>query len=117
MDHWRRGHKQICKKIHRGGNAEHYHANKKFKEALAVAVEACVDGPVLYALGWGCWKMYASYDPLTAEEDVPINKAVLPEALGTLGMCMSGSGHCDEAEMVHDAISKAIDKERQRKGK
>ena len=114
-DHWRRGHKQMCKKIHRGGNAEHYHANKKFKEALAVAVEACVDGPVLYALGWGCWKMYASYDPLTAE-DVPNNKAVLPEALGTLGMCMSGSGHCDEAEMVHNAIYKAIDKERQQKG-
>ena len=73
-------------------------------------------GPVLYALGWGCWKMYASYDPLTAEEDVPINKAVLPEALGTLGMCMSGSGHCDEAEMVHNAIYKAIDKERRQKG-
>ena len=43
MDHWRRGHKQICKKIHRGGNAEHYHANKKYKEALAVAVEACAE--------------------------------------------------------------------------
>ena len=42
-DHWRRGHKQICKKIHRGGNAEQYHANKKYKEAVAVAVEACAD--------------------------------------------------------------------------
>ena len=41
MDHWRRGHKQICKKIHRGGNAEQYHADKKYKEAVAVAVEAC----------------------------------------------------------------------------
>ena len=40
-DHWRRGHKQICKRIHRGGNAEQYHANKKYKEAVAVAVEAC----------------------------------------------------------------------------
>ena len=30
-DHWRRGHKQICKKIHRGGNAEQYHADKKYK--------------------------------------------------------------------------------------
>ena len=40
-DHWRRGHKQICKKIHRGGNAEQYHADKKYKEAVAVAVEAC----------------------------------------------------------------------------
>ncbi|CAH0366883.1 unnamed protein product, partial [Pelagomonas calceolata] len=32
-DHWRRGHKQMCKKIHRGGNAEQYNANKKYKEA------------------------------------------------------------------------------------
>ena len=38
-DHWRRGHKQMCKKIHRGGNAEQYNADKKYKEALAVAVE------------------------------------------------------------------------------
>ena len=43
MDHWRRGHKQICKEIHRGGNAEQYHADKKYKEAVAVAVEACTD--------------------------------------------------------------------------
>jgi hypothetical protein len=44
MDHWRRGgHKQICKKIHRGGNAEQYHADKKYKEAVAVAVEACAE--------------------------------------------------------------------------
>ena len=42
-DHWRRGHKQMCKKIHRGGNAEQYHANKKYKEAVAEAVEACAD--------------------------------------------------------------------------
>ena len=40
-DHWRRGHKQICKKIHRGGGAEQYHADKKYKEAVAVAVKAC----------------------------------------------------------------------------
>ena len=38
-DHWRRGHKQMCKKIHRGGNAEQYHADKKYKEAVAVAVD------------------------------------------------------------------------------
>ena len=40
-DHWRRGHKQICKRIHRGGNAEQYNADKKYKEAVAAAVEAC----------------------------------------------------------------------------
>ena len=39
-DHWRRGHKQMCKKIHRGGNAEQYNADKKYKEAVAVAFEA-----------------------------------------------------------------------------
>ena len=43
VDHWRRGHKQMCKKIHRGGNAEHYNADKKYKEAVAVAVEACAE--------------------------------------------------------------------------
>ena len=42
-DHWRRGHKQMCKKIHRGGNAEQYHADKKYKEAVAATVEACAD--------------------------------------------------------------------------
>ena len=42
-DHWRRGHKQMCKKIHRGGNAEQYYANKKYKEAVAVAVAKCAD--------------------------------------------------------------------------
>ena len=42
-DHWRRGHKQICKIIRGGGKAEQYHANKKYKEAVAVAVEACED--------------------------------------------------------------------------
>ena len=33
----------MCKKIHRGGNAEQYHADKKYKEAVAAAVEACAD--------------------------------------------------------------------------
>ena len=42
-DHWRRGHKQICKRIHRGGNAEQYYADKKYKEAVAEAVEKCAD--------------------------------------------------------------------------
>ena len=31
------GHKQMCKKIHRGGNAEAYIADKKCEEAIAVA--------------------------------------------------------------------------------
>ena len=45
-DHWRRGHKQICKKIHRAGNADQYHADKKYKEAVAVAVEACAEDTI-----------------------------------------------------------------------
>ena len=52
-DHWRRGHKQMCKKIHRGGNAEQYHADKKYKEAVAVAYRACAErreGPDLLHL-------------------------------------------------------------------
>ena len=57
-DHWRRGHKQMCKKIHRGGNAEQYNADKKYKEAVAVAVEACAEdtkGQILRRLTaiWG----------------------------------------------------------------
>jgi len=46
MDHWRRDHKQMCKKVHRGGNAEQYHADKKYKEAVAAAVEACADDTI-----------------------------------------------------------------------
>ena len=40
--HWRRGYKQICKK-HRGGTAQQCHALKKYKEAVAVAVEKRAD--------------------------------------------------------------------------
>ena len=40
--HWERGgHDALCKKIKKGGGAEQYHADKKYKEALAVAVEKC----------------------------------------------------------------------------
>ncbi|CAH0377426.1 unnamed protein product [Pelagomonas calceolata] len=33
----------MCKKIHRGGNAEQYHADNKYKEAVAEAVAKCAD--------------------------------------------------------------------------
>jgi len=33
----------MCKKIHRGGNAEQCNADKKYKEAVAEAVEVCAD--------------------------------------------------------------------------
>ncbi len=190
MDHWRRGHKQMCKKIHRGGNAEQYYANKKYKEAVAVAVEACANdtkgqtcyiclesvhphtkeglvrgcacqgdqgfahvscladqakilfadarepslthvfnsrwdkyhkctlcnqpyrGPVLCALGWGCWKMYASHaasvDLLASSNTEKL--AEVPEAMGTLVLCLSDAGHRDEATMVRKAIGKVIER-------
>ena len=70
-DHWRRGHKQICKKIHRGGNAEQYHADKKYKEAVAVAVEKCADDTI------GC--TYVSGEDVV---DTSIRLAII---LGTIG--------------------------------
>jgi hypothetical protein len=40
--HWDSGgHDKLCKKIKKGGGAELYHAGKKLKEAVAVAVEKC----------------------------------------------------------------------------
>jgi hypothetical protein len=39
----RLGHEQRCEEIHRGGGAEQYHAEKKYKEAVAVAVAKCAD--------------------------------------------------------------------------
>ena len=42
--HWERGgHEALCRRIKRGGGAEQYHAEKKYKEAVAVAVEACAE--------------------------------------------------------------------------
>ena len=39
-----------CRSISRGGGAEQYHADKKYKEAVAEAVEACADDTILRAL-------------------------------------------------------------------
>ena len=42
--HWRAGgHDQLCRLIKKGGGAEQYNADKKYKEAVAVAAEACAD--------------------------------------------------------------------------
>jgi tetratricopeptide (TPR) repeat protein len=42
--HWKEGgHKDLCKEIKRGGGAEQYHADKKYEEAVADAVEECAD--------------------------------------------------------------------------
>ena len=61
--HWRRGHKQICKKIHRGGNAEQDYADKKYKEAVKVAVEACADD----TKGQKCYICLEAVHPRTGE--------------------------------------------------
>ena len=42
--HWERGgHDALCRRIKRGGGAEQYHADEKYKDAVAEAVEACAD--------------------------------------------------------------------------
>jgi len=53
----------MCKKIHRGGNAEQYYADKKYKEALAVAVEACAED----AKGQTCYICLEAVHPSTGE--------------------------------------------------
>ena len=41
--HWRGGHRGLCPEIRRAGGAEQYNANKKYKEAVAVAVKECAE--------------------------------------------------------------------------
>ena len=42
-DHWRRGHKTVCKKVFRAGGAEKFHADNKYNAVVAEAVEACAE--------------------------------------------------------------------------
>ena len=42
--HWKEGgHDKLCKRLRKAGGAEQYNANKKYTEAVAVAVEKCAD--------------------------------------------------------------------------
>jgi len=44
VQHWKDGgHDKLCKSIKKAGGAEQYNANKKYAEAVAVAVEKCAD--------------------------------------------------------------------------
>jgi tetratricopeptide (TPR) repeat protein len=44
VQHWKEGgHDKLCKPIKKAGGAEQYNANKKYAEAVAVAVEKCAD--------------------------------------------------------------------------
>ena len=66
----------MCKKIHRGGNAEQYNADKKYKEAVAVAVEKCAEQPTSY--------QFTRAIPSTAapDENDPYNMRRLRRATG-----------------------------------
>ena len=58
--HWKEGgHDKLCRKIRKGGGAEQYNADNKYKEAVAVAVEKCADdtkGHVLHLHAGPHWK-------------------------------------------------------------
>ncbi len=44
VQHWKEGgHDTLCKKIKKAGGAEQYNANKRYTEAVAVAVEDCAE--------------------------------------------------------------------------
>ena len=58
----------MCKKIHRGGNAEQYHADKKYKEAVAEAVEKCADD----TKGQTCYICREARAALRASETPPL---------------------------------------------
>ena len=62
----------MCKKIHRGGNAEQYNADKKNKEAVAVAVEKCADDTMNFAEA-----LYT--DPTASRADVLQAVAILED--------------------------------------
>ena len=53
----------MCKKIHRGGNAEQYNADKKYKEAVAVAVAKCAAD----TKGQKCYICLEAVHPRTGE--------------------------------------------------
>jgi len=53
----------VCKKIKKGGGAEQYHADKKTKEAVVVAVEACADD----TKGQKCYICLEAVHPHTGE--------------------------------------------------
>ena len=52
--------------------------------------------------------MYASVDLLALSNTEELRE--VPEAMGTLGMCLYDAGHRDEGMMVRNAIGKVIEK-------
>ena len=41
--HWEQGHDKLCKQIKKGGGAEQYHADQKYKDTVVAAVEGCAE--------------------------------------------------------------------------
>ena len=81
----------MCKKIHRGGNAEQYHAEKKYKEAVAVAVEACADDTNRIKRD-----VYSGFLKLMGEEDFSTLRAAI-NYMGSL-ICLQRS---EEAKALY----------------
>ena len=62
--HWKEGgHDKLCKKIKKAGGCEQYHADTKYKEAVAVAVEECADD----TKGQKCYICLEAVHPTTGE--------------------------------------------------
>ena len=56
VQHWKEGgHDQLCKPIKRAGGAEQYNANKKYGEAVKVAVEECAKDGLRSTKGQTCY--------------------------------------------------------------
>ena len=62
--HWEEGgHDGLCRRIKRGGGAEKYHADKKYREAVAAAVEKCAED----TKGQTCYICLEAVHPRTGE--------------------------------------------------
>ena len=62
--HWKEGgHDKLCKKIRKGGGAERCHADTKYKEAVATAVEMCAED----TKGQACYICTESIESRTKE--------------------------------------------------
>ena len=97
-DHWRRGHKQMCKKIHRGGNAEQYNADKKYKEALAEAVEACADHDVTLRFRWLYANCLCDYKNATLDDVVKAVETL--ESVAKVWKRLMGERHPETAKVL-----------------
>ena len=84
----------MCKKIHRGGNAEQYYADKKYKEAVAVAVAKCTEdtkGQTCYICTQAL-HMALNEDPAATLDDLREAVAAL-EDLARTARRVLGSAH------------------------